>query len=37
MFEAYDDKVKRVFFTYDKDCVPNKTQIDSMAKGEQKK
>lgn len=33
IFEIFDEKGKRVFFTYDINCVPNKTQLNSMIKG----
>lgn len=32
LFEIFNDKGRRVFYTYDKTCIPEKEHIDSMMK-----
>ena len=32
LFEVYNDKAKRVYFTHDISCIPEKEHIDSMLK-----
>ena len=32
LFEVYNDKGRRVYFTHDFSCIPEKEHIDSMMK-----
>ena len=32
IFEIFNDKGRRVFYTYDKTCIPSKEQLDAMLK-----
>lgn len=32
LFEVFNDKGKRVFFTYDEVCIPPKEQLDAILK-----
>ena len=33
IFEIFNDKGRRVFYTYDKTCIPSKEQLEAMFKG----
>ena len=32
IFEVFNDKGKRLFFTYDKSCIPPKEQLEAIIK-----
>ena len=32
LFEVFNDKGKRVFFTYDETCIPSKEQLNAIFK-----